>query len=102
MAEQLSQAWLDAQLAGAPDELVARTREFIRREGGAVNAEALARAGDAALATAMAESSDRTAALDLLAADALVTLALAAQADADPDALRAFAARLRREGGGTA
>ncbi|MBX3147092.1 MAG: hypothetical protein KF785_10020 [Gemmatimonadales bacterium] len=102
MAAQLSQAWLDAQLAGAPEELVARTREFIRGQGGAVTAEALARAGDAALATAMAESSDRTAALDLLAADALVTLALAAQTDADPDTLRAFAARLRRQGGGAA
>lgn len=102
MAEQLSQAWLDAQLAGAPDELVARTREFIRQEGGVVSADVLARAGRAALATAVAESPDRTAALDLLAADALVTLALAAHAEADPETLRAFAARVRREGEGAA
>ncbi len=99
MAEQLSQAWLDAQLAGAPDELVARTREFVRREGDVISPEALARAGRAALATAVAESPDRTAALDLLAADALVTLALAAQTEADPEGLRAFAVRLRAEGG---
>src|SRR5690606_31958585 len=71
MAEQLNLTWLDAQLAGAPDELVARTREFVRREGDAVTPDALARAGRAALATAVAESPDRTAALDLLAADAL-------------------------------
>lgn len=60
--------------------------------------EALAMAGLAALRHTIASPGDRSVALDLLAADALVTLALAAQAEADPSGLAAFARRLRDAG----
>jgi len=86
--------WLEAQVAGAPADLVARTLEFARAEG-PVTPASLARAGRSALEAAVRASPDRGAALDLLAADALVTLALAAQTETDPAGLEAFAARLR-------
>ncbi|HYC33936.1 MAG TPA: hypothetical protein VEB59_16720 [Gemmatimonadales bacterium] len=44
----------------------------------------------------LAHPGDRSAALDLLAADALITLALLAQADRDPARLAEFAAGLIR------
>ena len=53
--------------------------------------DTLARAGQAALRTVLAHPGDRSAALDLLAADALVTLALLAQAETQPDRLEEFA-----------
>lgn len=94
-------AWLDGQLAGAPDELVARTREFVAAAEPGVSPEGLVRASRAALAAAIAGPSDRGAALNLLAADALVTLALAAGAEMDPDTLDAFAGSIRRAVAGT-
>jgi hypothetical protein len=45
---------------------------------------------------------DRSAALDLLAADALITLALLAQAERDPASLHQFASSLVRPGTATA
>ncbi len=56
--------------------------------------EALAAAATVALNQAARQPEGRRAALDLLAADALVTLALLAQAEADPSKLRDFATRL--------
>jgi hypothetical protein len=53
---------------------------------------ALAVAGSRALDHVLARAGDRTVALDLLAADALVTLALLAQAQASPERLGEFAA----------
>ena len=95
MADAVTERWLADQLDGAPAELVARTLEFARAAG-PVSAESLARAGQRALDAAVAASPDRRAALDLLAADALVTLALAARVEDDPGGLEAFAAGLRR------
>ena len=61
----------------------------------ATHAAALARAATAALDEVARQPGGRGAALDLLAADALVTLALLAQAEADPVAAsRDFATRL--------
>jgi hypothetical protein len=54
----------------------------------------LAQAADSALAGALARGEGRAAALDLLAADALVTLALLARAEAAPGSLAGFAADL--------
>lgn len=68
--------------AGSPDE--------------AQLAESLARAGRRALDEVAAHPGDRTVALDLLAADALITLALLAQAEHQPERLGAFAAGLVR------
>jgi hypothetical protein len=61
-------------------------------------AEDLGAAANAALRAALGHRGGRDAALDLLAADALVTLALKARAVADPASLGAFAARLRAAG----
>jgi hypothetical protein len=52
---------------------------------------ALARAATAALDEVARQPEGRGAALDLLAADALITLALLAQAEADPARLHEFA-----------
>jgi hypothetical protein len=49
-----------------------------------------------ALAGALAQSADRSAALDLLAGDALVTLALLARAETAPESLGALARELLR------
>jgi hypothetical protein len=59
-----------------------------------VSPDALAGAGAVALAKAIDQAGDRRSALDLLAADALVTLALAAQVEQDPGALERFASSL--------
>ena len=57
-------------------------------------AEGLARAGNRALDRVAAHPGDRSVALDLLSADALITLALLAQAETRPAELDAFAASL--------
>jgi hypothetical protein len=59
-------------------------------EGGSI-AEHLALAAERVLAIVEEHPGDRTIALDLLAADALITLALLAQAEAAPETLGAFA-----------
>jgi len=59
---------------------------------GAVVADTLADAGRAALERVLSRPGDRSVALDLLAADALVTLALLAQAEHAPGDLGRFAA----------
>ncbi len=97
MARTLTAEWLESQLDGAPGELTARMREFFPPGVAAPSAAELARAGRRALAAAVAGSPDRRAALDLLAADALVTLALAAQVESEPEGLERFAAALRAE-----
>jgi hypothetical protein len=86
--------WFAEESAGAPALLRERSAGYlIGREQGDP-AEALAAAAHDALRASLAHSG-REAALDLLAADALVTLALKARAFQDPGGLRDFAARLR-------
>jgi len=58
--------------------------------------ERLAMAGRRALENVCKHPGDRTVALDLLAADALITMALLAQAELDPTTLGDFAERLQR------
>lgn len=89
--------WLEQHTGSAPEALRDRVREY----AGEVVAQpdvatALALAGDRALAKVLAHPGDRSVALDLLAADALVTLALLAQVEAAPDGLEDFAERLLR------
>ncbi len=100
MAGRLNQQWLADRFAGAPAELVQRASEFVGDVDSPTTAEALARAASRALETALARKGDRGAALDLLAADALVTVALAAQVETDPSALEQFARELRGNAGG--
>jgi hypothetical protein len=59
--------------------------------------DALARAAQQALGEVLTHPGDRSVALDLLAADALVTLALLAQAQQAPGRLGAFASGLLRD-----
>ena len=62
-----------------------------------VSAERLAGSARHALDRVLARGGDRSVALDLLAADALVTLALLAQAQEAPERLGAFAAAVLRD-----
>ena len=62
--------------------------------GGDPLAAALAAAAHRALAAVAEQPGDRSAALDLLAADALITLALLKQAQDDAGGLHDFATRL--------
>jgi hypothetical protein len=87
--------WCEARLAETPPELAVRVREFIAVAPRSRLPDRLAHAARRALARAAAGGNDRDAALDLLAADGLVTLALAAQVEVDVGGLEGFAARLR-------
>jgi hypothetical protein len=87
--------WLDRHAGAAPAELRARVREYaLDAPSGAPPPAALAAAAHRALAYAVAHPGDRSAALDLLAADALVTLALLAQAEQAPAELEPFASAI--------
>jgi len=85
--------WLDRQTAGAPPALRARVRQHALTVPTDVPlSAALALAGREALERVVTHPGDRSVALDLLAADALITLALLAQAREAPGELGAFAA----------
>ncbi|NOT08169.1 MAG: hypothetical protein HOP28_08180 [Gemmatimonadales bacterium] len=95
-----STAWFRAECAGAPPVLAARAASFLAGEPEGTDAEvALERAAARALGATLAVPNDRAAAIDLLAADALITLALKARAASDPARLGEFAASLRQAGG---
>jgi hypothetical protein len=85
-------AWLEHHTAGAPSALRRRVTEYASGVSPASSiARSLALAAERALRDVLRHPGDRSAALDLLAADALVTLALLAQAEQGPDDLAAFA-----------
>ncbi len=88
--------WLDRHTSQAPAALRARVREFALAASGETWAATLATAGRAALDRVLSHSGDRSAALDLLAADALITLALQAQAQDEPERLEEFATSVLR------
>ena len=91
--------WLDRHTRAAPVVL----RDCVRQHVKAVSpdgsdADVLARAARHALArVTTAPEGGRAIALDLLAADALITLALLAQSQVAPDRLEDFAAWLLEE-----
>jgi hypothetical protein len=85
--------WLERRTSQAPPALRDRVRAYATLAGGA-SPEALAAAGQRALSEVLAHAGDRRVALDLLAADGLITLALLAQAERSPQHLREFAASL--------
>ena len=88
-------AWFAEHSAGAPEALRARVEHYLSAAPeGASRAETLAAAATEALAVVVAQGRDRQAALDLLAADALVTLSLLAEAKEAPEALGRFAEHL--------
>lgn len=90
--------WFDRHTADAPAALRERARAHLEaalaRGPALALPDVLAAAGCAALEVVTAHPGDRSVALDLLAADALVTLALLAQAQTAPARLDAFAAGL--------
>jgi hypothetical protein len=72
--------------------------EYAATAGAEPLAESLAAAGRRALDHVAAHPGDRSVALDLLAADALITLALLAEAERRPEHLGEFAATLVHAG----
>ena len=83
--------WLDRHTGAAPAALRARVMEHALRAAAEPLPAALAEAAREALGRVVAHPGDRSVALDLLAADALITLALLAQAQRAPGELAEFA-----------
>jgi len=95
--------WFYQVSAGAPAALQARAAQYLDlAEPDLDLATSLAAAATLALRATLEHPGGRDVALDLLAADALVTLALQAQATSDPGQLAEFAAALRASGPGAA
>lgn len=93
-------AWLGERLAGAPEALRARVSDWAPAASSDADlAEDLVAGACRALEEAVGQGRDRAAALDLLAADALVTLGLLRQAETEPEKLASFAQRIRMEEG---
>jgi hypothetical protein len=76
--------------------LRSRVREYVADAEDEDFSGALAAAGRRALEQVVTHPGDRSVALDLLAADALITLALLAEAQRRPERLGEFAAGLIR------
>jgi len=88
--------WFQRESDGAPPALRARAAHYLQTTSGTDDmADALAAAALGALRATLGHAGGRDVALDLLAADALVTLALKARSAADPAGLGSFAAQLR-------
>jgi hypothetical protein len=88
-------AWFAARTEAGPAALRRRATEWLADAPALPDpALQLAAAADRALAAALARGEGRSAALDLLAADALVTLALLSRAETAPAGLAAFAESL--------
>jgi hypothetical protein len=88
-------AWVEARTERAPAALRDRIQQHVRAIAPGQGAAAdLARAAHHSLAGILAAPGDRTVALDLLAADGLITLALLRQAEDDPASLVTFARSL--------
>lgn len=88
--------WLDRRTSQAPPALRARMMEYALAGSGDSLPELLASAGRLALDRVLSHAGDRSAALDLLAADALITLALRARAEEAPGRLEEFATAVLR------
>ena len=84
--------WLAAHVADAPDQLRERMRSAVEQASGSSVQVQLANAATACLRAALQHPSSKSAALDLLSADALLTHACAAAAEAGPDELARFTA----------
>jgi hypothetical protein len=89
-------SWLEARTSEAPFPLRARVLEhaLAAPASRASHAEHLALTAQGLLTKVEDHPGDRSVALDLLAADALITLALLARAEEAPDRLAEFATGL--------
>jgi hypothetical protein len=88
--------WVDRHTVAAPPALRVRVRQYLSTSDREPLPHQLAVAADSALARVLSHPGDRSVALDLLAADALITLALLAQAQTAPDQLEEFAISVLR------
>ncbi|MFL5495110.1 MAG: hypothetical protein ACJ8DC_12070 [Gemmatimonadales bacterium] len=87
--------WVEWHTSEAPEALRTRVQQHVAgADARRTVPEALAHAAQAALGRVLTHPGDRSVALDLLAADALITLALLAQAERAPDRLAEFAASI--------
>lgn len=87
--------WLAGRTERGPAALRARVLEHAAAVGDAASpAERIALAAERVLAIVEEHPGDRSIALDLLAADALITLALLAEAETAPERLGQFAESL--------
>jgi hypothetical protein len=83
--------WVDRHTSQAPPALRARVEQYARAASDPSVPRSLVAASQAALDRALSHPGDRSGALDLLAADALITLALLAQAEMAPESLEELA-----------
>jgi hypothetical protein len=88
--------WVDRHTTAAPPALRARVRQYLSTTVEEPLPTRLAAAADSALSRVLTHPGDRSVALDLLAADALITLALLAQAQTAPEQLQEFAISVLR------
>jgi len=88
--------WLERHTRHAPSALRSRVLDYAAGAADDDPGGSLAEAGRRALDQVVAHPGDRSVALDLLAADALITLALLAEAQRHPERLGEFAAGLMR------
>lgn len=85
-----------ADAAGAPEALADRARAYLQQASQSARPSRLATASRLALDASMTDGSRRECALDLLAADALITLALLEVAREAPETLLDAAIGLRQ------
>jgi hypothetical protein len=83
--------WLARRTSQAPSALRGRVEQYALAASGPSLPQSLLVASQAALDRALSHPGDRSGALDLLAADALITLALLAQAETAADRLEELA-----------
>lgn len=91
-----AEAWVRERLAGSPPALLAAMVAALPADESLSVPEAMAGGAVALLGTLRGERRDE--ALPLMAADALLTHALHAQAEADPDGVAALAERIGAAG----
>jgi hypothetical protein len=96
MTQWSDPVWMASRTAGAPTVLRERALRYFEAASATKRPARLEQAARAALESALGAGAGRPAALDLLAADGLITLALLAQAESDPAALGARARAMRR------
>lgn len=88
-------SWLEAHTEGAPVALRERVKSYLSATTGSGVADHLMAASRLALEAASGPQAGRAVAVDLLTADALVTLSLLYRAESDPATLAARARACR-------
>lgn len=87
--------WLAARTEGAPEALCRRVQHYLHPATAPDAVDTLVVAARSALVAASGTEAGRSVAIDLLTADALITLALLRQSETAPGALAARARTIR-------